>query len=119
MMRPTANRLAAAVALLLTGCVQPASDRTVIYELDVSQLDSVRTTGVRGDDTPLSWQKDQPMTVVVPDSLYRTTVTYRTGTLKTEAKFTVNGQFEFENGENRRIEFRGDTTVYRARFAVR
>jgi hypothetical protein len=109
------------LCLATTGCVQKAYDRTVVYELDVSALDSVKTVGLRGDDRPLVWQQDQPMTAVVADSLYRTTVTYHTGYRTTDVKFTVNGTFEFDNGDNRRVPFEmnGDTTIYRARFNVR
>jgi putative oxidoreductase len=121
MSRPRSLLTGGALLLVATGCVQPAYDRTVIYELDVSALDSIQSVGLRGDEAPLSWQKDQPLTAIVPDSLYRTTVTYRTGYLKTEVKFTVNGTFEFDNADNRRVPFdmRGDTTIYRARFNVR
>ncbi|HYW32772.1 MAG TPA: hypothetical protein VE869_14835, partial [Gemmatimonas sp.] len=57
------------VAVMLpSGCVQPAYERIVVYELDVSGQKAVTTVGVRGDDSPLSWRKDQPMTAVVPDS---------------------------------------------------
>ena len=112
---------ACTIAAVLGGCVQPAYDRVVVYELDVSGQKNVQSAGVRGDEKPLSWNEDQAMTVVVPDSLYRTTVTYRSGRLKTEVKFTVNGTFEFDNADNRRVPFdmSGDTTIYRARFNVR
>lgn len=108
-------------ALTLTACVQPTYSRTVVYELDVSALDGVQTVGVRGDDRPLSWSTDAAMTPVVRDSLYRAVITYRTGFRKTEVKFVVNGQFEFEHGENRRVGFdmARDTTLYRARFNQR
>ena len=119
--RATFRSAAAVLTLTLLGCVQPAYERIVVYELDVSGQKNVQSTGVHGDDTPLSWSEDQAMTVVVPDSLYRTTVTYRSGRLKTEVKFTVNGTFEFDNADNRRVPFdmSGDTTIYRARFNVR
>lgn len=106
--------------VLLAGCVQPAYDKTVTYELDVSGVRAIRTVGVRGDDKPLSWNTDVALTPVVPDSLYRATVTYHTGSLKSEVKFTVNGEFELQDGANRRVPLAtGDTTVYRARFNVR
>lgn len=121
MTRHRAYRLmTAALSVLLAGCVQPAYDKTVIYELDVSALDSVRTVGVRGGDKPLSWREDQPLTAVAGNSIYRVAVTYHTGYLKTDVKFTVNGDFEFKDGDNRRVPFAtGDTTVYRARFNQR
>ncbi|MBC6698771.1 hypothetical protein [Hymenobacter sp. BT190] len=110
-----------ALASLLPGCVQPAHDKTVVYELDVRGLPNVRQVGLRGRDKPLSWDQDLQLMPVGPDSsLYRATVTTHTGFLITEVKFTVNGEFELKEAENRRIVFGpGDTTVYRARFNAR
>jgi len=110
------RRLAAAAALFLGACVQPAYDRTVVYELEAPGAAASQVAGVRGDDTPLSWQKDLPLVRAPGDSVFRGVVTYHTGSLKTEMKFTVNGAFEFEDAANRRVVFTGDTTVYRARF---
>ena len=114
MMRATICVLAAIGTL--AGCVQQAHDRTVVYELDVSGRKDVTAVGIRGSDTPLSWDRDSALATVSRDSLYRVVVTYRTGYLVTGAKFTVNGEFELQKGPNRRIVFEGDTTVYRARF---
>ncbi|RSK44025.1 DoxX family protein [Hymenobacter rigui] len=110
-----------ALALLLPGCVQPAHDKTVVYLLDVKGLPDVRQVGLRGRDKPLSWDQDLRLTPTGPDStLYRAVVTTHTGYLLTEVKFTVNGEFELKDADNRRIKFGpGDTTVYRARFNVR
>ena len=112
-----AMRLVAAL-LICTACVQPAYDRTVVYEVDVSAVPGVKTVGVRGENLPLSWQKDLALTAVVPDSLYRVAVTHHTGYLATEVKFVVNDQFELDNKPNRRVEFTGDTTRYQATFNV-
>ncbi|RSK41111.1 hypothetical protein [Hymenobacter perfusus] len=108
-------------SLLLPGCVQPAHDKTVVYLLDVRGLPDVRQVGIRGRDKPLSWGQDLQLKPTGPDStLYRAVVTTHTGYLITEVKFTVNGEFEFQDADNRRIQFGpGDTTTYRARFNVR
>jgi len=108
-------------SLLLPGCVQPAHDKTVVYLLDVRGLPNVQQVGLRGRDKPLSWDQDLPLTPTGPDSsLYRAVITTHTGYLVTEVKFTVNGEFELKEADNRRIEFSPtDTTVYRARFNVR
>jgi putative oxidoreductase len=108
--------LLGAVILAFTSCVQPAYDRTVIYELDVAGVGDTRTVAIRGSDAPLTWERDSALVAIVPDSLYRLTVTYHTGYLKTEAKFVINGTFELRDQPNRRIEFTGDTTRYRATF---
>ncbi len=111
--------LALALLALLPACVQKAADKTVVYLLDVHGLPNVRQVGLRGRDKPLSWDYDQPLTPIGPDSLYRAVVTIHTGYAATEVKFTVNGDFELKNQDNRRVAFGpGDTTVYRARFNV-
>ena len=67
----------------------------------------------------MSWDADLPLMVVKKDSLYRSVVTIHTGYKVTEVKFTLNGDFELKEKDNRRIEFGPtDTTVYRARFDV-
>jgi putative oxidoreductase len=109
-----------AALALLAGCVQPAYDKTVVYTVDVSGIPNVKSVGLRGEDNPLSWRTDLALTPIVKDSLYRVAVTYHTGYLKTEVKFTVNGEFEFQDSDNRRVAFSArDTTAYQARFNVR
>lgn len=109
----------ALAATLLPGCVQEAHDKTVVYLLDVSGRPNVQQAGLRGRDEPLSWDHDLPLTMLKKDSLYRAVVTIHTGYKVTEVKFTLNGDFELKERDNRRVEFGPtDTTVYRARFGV-
>ncbi len=108
----------------LTGCVQRAYDRTIVYELDASGIPNVQSVGVRGRDKPLSWNTDVAMTQRAAGGPYTVAVTYHTGYLVTEVKFTVNGEFELANQDNRTVRVErtttgGDTTVYRATFNVR
>ena len=117
-LRPRASLLGLAFAsLLLPSCVQKASDKTVVYLLDVSGHPNVQQAGLRGRDKPLSWDYDLPLTLVKKDSLYRAVVTTHTGYKATEVKFTLNGEFELKEKDNRRVTFGpGDTTVYRVKF---
>jgi hypothetical protein len=93
--------------------------RTVVLTLDVSGIPNIQNTGVRGSGNPLSWDEDLPLKALVPDSLYTVTVTGQTPYDFAEIKFTVNGQFELEGKENRKVYFaNGDTTFYRAIFNV-
>lgn len=111
--------LGLALAALLPACVQKATDKTVVYLLDVSGHPNPGLVGLRGRDKPLNWNSDQPLALVKKDSLYRAVVTIHTGYKATEVKFTLNGEFELKNQDNRRVEFGpSDTTVYRARFDV-
>lgn len=127
-LRRVARVAGAASTLLcisLVGCVQKAYDRTVLFVVDVSSVPNVTTVGVRGENRPLSWREDTPMTAV-PDSagLYAVAVTTHTGGLATEVKFVVNGEFEFSNSQdesNRVVTLPktttgGDTIRFRAVF---
>lgn len=105
------------LALLLSSCVQKSYEQTVVVLLDVSALKDVKFVGVRGNDKPFSWDNDAEMQMIKKDSLYKTTVTIKTGYLFTEIKFTVNGDFELKEKENRRIYFdKSITTTYKATF---
>ena len=105
--------------LSLVGCVQKTYKRTVVCYLNVGGIKNIQTVGVRGEGKPLSWDTDLPLKEVVKDSLYTTTLSGETGYKFIEVKFTVNGEFELQNKENRRVLFSaGDTTVYKAVFNV-
>ena len=115
--RPSLLALAPA-GLLLPGCVQKASDKTVVYLLDGSgHPGGVQQVGLRGRDKPLSRDYDLQLIPIKKDSFYRAIVTTHTGYKATEVKFILNGDFELKEKGRRRIEFGlGDTAVYRAKF---
>jgi hypothetical protein len=102
-------------------CVQKAYEQEVTCVLDVSKIkEKIETVGIRGDGKPLSWDKDLEMKPIKKDSLYAVTVKAKTGYKFAEFKFVVNGKFEFENEDNRRVDFDEDrTTTYNAVFNVR
>ena len=106
------------MASFLTSCVQKTYERKVRFILDVSNEENVKSVGIRGSNNPLSWQSDLEMKPLIEDSIYVADVTFVTGYLGVEMKFVVNGQFELQNEENRRIPFdlKSDTTVFKAVF---
>ncbi len=105
------------LVLFVTGCVQKTYRKTVVFELDVSQLKNIETVGIRGDDQPLSWDNSTAMTAIKKDTTYTVTATFVTGYKFTEVKFTVNDDFELKGKDNRRINFsEKDTTYYKAIF---
>lgn len=99
-------------------CVQNTYSRKVKFILDVSKEKNIQSVGLRGSNSPLTWEKDLEMTAMIPDSLYVVDVTFVTGYLGAEVKFVVNGTFELQDQDNRRFAFdiHNDTTVYRAIF---
>jgi hypothetical protein len=103
--------------LLLSSCVQKSYEQTVELLVDVSGIKNIKTVGVRGEGKPLSWDNDLPMKELVKDSLYSTTVTATTGYLFAEFKFVVNGEFELNGKDNRRVVFdKSRNTLYKAKF---
>jgi putative oxidoreductase len=106
------------ILITFSSCVQKTYDRKVRFLLDVSQMAPIKSCGLRGSNSPLSWDQDLEMKPIIKDSLYSVDVTFNTGYLGCEVKFVVNGQFEFQNQEYRRIPFdvNKDTTNYNAVF---
>lgn len=106
--------------IALSSCVQKTYQKTVKYTLITNGIKGIQTAGIRGEDRPLSWKKDSALVAIVPDSIYQIIITYNTGYKFTEVKFTVDGNFEFQDADNRRINFsEGDTTYYNAIYNIR
>ncbi len=109
-----------ATILLLTSCVQKTKKHTITLFLDVSGMKDIKNVGIRGNDKPFSWDYDTEMEVVKKDSLYKKTYTFETGRLCTELKFTINGNFEFQDKPNRKVYFnKNGETLYKATFDKR
>jgi len=105
--------------LVLTSCVQKSSKKTIIVKLNVEGIKNIKYVGIRGNEKPLSWDYDMELKPSLNDTLYTATFSLVTGYKFTEAKFTVNGQFELNEKDNRRIVFSNiDTTIYEAKFNV-
>jgi hypothetical protein len=105
--------------VILTSCVQKTKKHSITLLLDVSAMKDIKSVGVRGNDKPFSWDNDTQMEVVKKDSLYKTSFTIETGRICTEIKFTINGNFELQDKENRKVYFdKSGKTVYKAKFDV-
>lgn len=105
--------------LSLSACVQKSSKKTVVVLLHVESIRDVHSVGIRGNTKPLSWESDLELTPLRKDTLYTAIFSLVTGYKFIEAKFTVNGQFELNEQENRRIIFGNkDTCIYEAKFNV-
>lgn len=116
-MKSAINLLLVSLTICLSGCVQKAYKKTVVFTLAVNNIKDIQAVGLRGNGKPLSWETDYPLQTVVKDSLYRVTVSTVTGYKFAEVKFTVNGEFELKNQPNRRIDlYDNDTTYYNAVF---
>lgn len=104
---------------VFAGCVQKSAKKTIVLKLNVEGVKNIQSVGVRGNDRPLSWDYDLELKPVIKDTLYTATFSLVTGYKFTEAKFTINGQYELANQENRKISFSDkDTTIYVAKFDI-
>lgn len=105
------------VSICLIGCVQKSYDRTIVFSLKANGIQRIENVGIRGNDRPLNWENDFPMYYDAKDDSYKANVTMNTGYLFTEFKFVVNGEFELQNQENRKLLFKAkDTIFYTAEF---
>ena len=106
-----------ATILSLSSCVQKTKKHSITLLLDISGKKNVKTVGIRGNDKPFSWDFDTEMEVVKKDLLYKKTFEIETGRLCTELKFTVNGNFELQDKNNRKVYFnQNGKTIYKAKF---
>jgi hypothetical protein len=110
--------ISTAFAILgLTSCVQKSYNRKITLLLDVSGNKDIKSVGIRGNDKPFSWDNDLEMEVVKKDSLYKKTIEVNTGRVCTELKFTINGNFELQEKQNRKVYFsKNGETIYKAKF---
>lgn len=109
--------IALLLSLILTSFVQKTYHKIVVFTLDASEIKNIKNVGIKGNNKPLSWSKSSEMRAIKKDSLYQLTITFETGYTFTEIKFMVNDSLEFENQDNRRVNFSTtDTTFYKAKF---
>jgi hypothetical protein len=100
-------------------CVQKSSKKTVIVKLNTASIKDIKSVGMRGSEKPLSWDYDLDLKPIIKDTLYEASFSLVTGYKFTEGKFTINGNFEFNDKDNRRILFsEEDTTVYEATYNI-
>ena len=103
----------------MASCVQKSGKKIIIVKLNVEGVKDIHSVGIRGNEKPLSWDYDMELKPIKKDTLYEAIFSLITGYKFTEAKFTVNGQFELNEKANRKIIFSdNDTTMYEANFNV-
>lgn len=112
--------LALLLSLFLTNCVQKTVKRTVVFSLNTANMAEIKKVGIKGKDKPFSWDYATEMKIIKKDSLYELTTTFETGYTFTEVKFMVNDSLEFNDQDNRRVDFAAaDTTFYEVTFNKR
>lgn len=108
------------ISIFLTSCVQKTYVRIVVFTLNATEIKDIKKVGIRGNDKPLSWDYDTEMKFFPSENLYKITTIFKTGYKFTEVKFVINDKFEFENEDNRKVNFsKNDTTFYKVKFNKR
>lgn len=78
---------------------------------------NIQSVGISGNEQVLSRDYEMHLTPLAKDSIYNATFSILTGYKFTEAKFTVNGQFELKESADHKIIFsENDTTMYNTVF---
>ena len=97
------------LALAAWSPVQESKEQRVLFQLDTSSFTGdIQTVGIRGEGNPLSWRTDFPLVKNEKTGLYEGECRANTGYAKTEVKFVINGEFEFQDDSNRVIYFAPD-----------
>jgi hypothetical protein len=60
----------------------------------------------------LNWNCDSEITIFTKDSLFTITKTFETGYKFVEVKFRLNGEYELQNQENRKVYFSEKDTTF-------
>lgn len=104
---------------ILVGCVQETHTKTVVFKVDMNDVENVGNVGIRGQFTNPPWELTVPMTDENNDGIYETTVSDKTAQNSVEFKFVnQNDQFELKDKNNRTIplEYKPETITYEAVF---
>ncbi|MEL6390588.1 MAG: hypothetical protein AAFQ02_10520 [Bacteroidota bacterium] len=109
-----------AVILMSSACVQKRVARTITFEVDTTGITNITSLSVRGDDDPLSWDQNTPLSDQDGDGIYTGQVTFTTPYKYTTIKFVKNeNQFELAGQDNRIIPLAdASARTYRCRYDV-
>lgn len=101
------------LAVVAASCVQEVKKHTVTFRLSAEGIAQGSRVAIKGTDKPLSWEQDVVMPYDSTSGYYTATVTFYTGYLFTEYKYTADGVYELEGQENREVIFNesGNTLV--------
>ncbi|MGW9685067.1 S41 family peptidase [Flagellimonas sp. 2504JD1-5] len=82
-----------------------AQDYQVTLSVNTNALDNVNKAAVVGNISPLSWDKDYPMTDEDGDGIYQVTIPFKTSKRALQFKFKVNDELELQGSNNRALGF--------------
>ncbi len=89
--------------LLLVSC--KAQKYTVTLKVDMSNVENVKSVGIKGNVKPLSEKKELLLTDNNADGIYETTITFKTSQKRLRFKFVKNGEEELIRGNDRTLWF--------------
>ena len=106
------------IAILLASCVQDTHLKTLVFKVDLNQVEDINNPGVKGQFTSPSWKELIPLTDTNKDSIYEAKVEFTAAQYDIKFKFENNGEYELENQPNRSIkfEYEPETFIYEATY---
>lgn len=82
-----------------------AQERIVTLSVDMNQVSNPAKVGVRGSISPLSWEKDYPLSDDDGDGVYTSEIRFNTSKRYFKFKFVNNDQLELEGADQRILWF--------------
>ena len=118
-MKHIAYTIAFLVLLTCSSCVQETHIKTISFEVDAGSIGNIESLSIRGNMSPLSWDRDFPLTYDKIDSVYTATIEVNTAQNQMRFKFVKNSsEFELEGKDNRTIpfEYKPENILYKSIF---
>lgn len=94
--------------VLLVSCFSlSAQERKVKFGVDMTES-SQKNAAIKGSVSPLSWDKEYPLTDPDGDGIFEAEITFNTSSRYVNFKFVNNGETELEGSDPRRIWFKDE-----------
>ncbi len=92
--------------IVCQNCVQPTFKQEVNFSIDMRNVDTFNTVGIRGNFEPLSWKEDLILEDPNSDGIYTKSIVFDSPFTSIEFKFVKdNKEYELKDKANRRLEF--------------
>lgn len=83
-----------------------AQSQQITFKLDMRKVVQVNNVGIRGSESPLSWNKMIALTDTDNNGIYEATIDFKTSKKNVKFKFVNEGEEELQGSDNRIIWFK-------------
>ena len=99
---------------LFSNCVQETHLKTLIFKVDMSNVENIIDPSVHGQFTSPSWEVAVPLSDEDNDGIYEATAQVKAAQYSIQFKFSNNNEYELEGQNNRfvTLEYKPETIIY-------